>query len=75
MMIINTQDHASMSMQPFPQKLHALLDACKRQGETSITWCPGGRSFQITDKERFAESVMPGFFRSNNYKTVSPNTV
>jgi len=74
MMIIKTREQ-TLSLLPFPQKLHALLDACKRQGETSIVWCPGGCSFQVTHKEHFAERVMPVFFRSNNYKTVSPKTV
>jgi len=61
-----------MSTFQFPQKLHILLDQCKEKGEASIAWRTDGYSFQVVQRERFAEIVMPVHFRSNNYKTVSP---
>jgi len=64
-------NRTTMSFLSFPQKLNILLDTCKRQGETSIIWRPDGYSFQVVQKERFAKNVMPVFFRSNNYNTVS----
>jgi len=61
-----------MSTFHFPRKLNLLLDQCKQKGETSITWRTNGCSFQVVQRKRFAEIVMPVHFRSNYYNTVSP---
>uniref|UniRef100_A0A7S3VEM9 HSF-type DNA-binding domain-containing protein n=1 Tax=Chaetoceros debilis TaxID=122233 RepID=A0A7S3VEM9_9STRA len=49
----------------FPLKLMDILD--NKDISDVITWLPHGRGFTITDKRRFAEEVMPIYFRESKY--------
>jgi len=63
-------DFASLQ---FPWKLHALLEKCDDKEECSISWLPGGKSFQVHDKAIFATNVMPAYFKSAVYKSFQRN--
>jgi len=54
----------------FPWKLHRLLDEAEVKGHsTVISWMPGGRSFQVFSKSKFADEVMPRYFDSSKFKS------
>jgi hypothetical protein len=46
-----------------PVKLHILLSEAETKGyDDVVSWLPGGRSFKVRDKERFAREVLPSYF-------------
>lgn len=49
----------------FPQKLMAML--ADSSNHDAISWLPHGRSFIITDREKFSEVVLPKYFRKSKY--------
>mmetsp|Transcript_26762 Transcript_26762/g.50041 ORF Transcript_26762/g.50041 Transcript_26762/m.50041 type:complete len:501 (+) Transcript_26762:85-1587(+) len=59
--------------EPFPLKLHVLLEDTVKRGFSSIISWKGDRAFQVHNKELFAEMVMPVYFDSKNYKTFQRN--
>jgi hypothetical protein len=70
----DTEDgHQIGSGDPFPLKLHFLLEDTEKRGFTSIVCWEGERAFQVHNKELFAEIVMPIYFDSTNYKTFQRN--
>mmetsp|Transcript_20678 Transcript_20678/g.43172 ORF Transcript_20678/g.43172 Transcript_20678/m.43172 type:complete len:612 (-) Transcript_20678:82-1917(-) len=48
----------------FPESLFAILS--NTYLSSIIEWLPHGRSFIILDREEFAKSVLPAYFRHNN---------
>ncbi|KAL3911201.1 MAG: hypothetical protein SGILL_007374 [Bacillariaceae sp.] len=69
-------DHESQAVgngEPFPLKLHALLEETEKRGFTSIISWEGPNAFQVHKKKLFAEMVMPSYFDSTNYKTFQRN--
>jgi HSF-type DNA-binding len=52
--------------EPFPEKLHRLLDDCEERGETEvISFLPHGRAFIVHHVERFCREVMPRYFKQS----------
>lgn len=53
---------------PFPLKLHRMLDQTKADGlETIVSWLSHGRAFKIHKPKVFATDVMPNFFNQSKY--------
>lgn len=51
-------------LEPFPQKLHCMLDQIEREGKSDIvSFFSHGRAFVIHKPKRFEEEVMPRFFK------------
>ena len=50
---------------PFPRKLHLILSSPRSQD--IITWLPNGRSWRVLDQKKFAEEVIPFYFRHRNF--------
>lgn len=44
----------------FPQKLFALLEY---ESDGMIQWAPNGLCFRLTDQDRFANEVVPKYFK------------
>jgi hypothetical protein len=66
--------HAAVSGRPrsvqFPLKLHHILEYCRKVGlEDVMSWDTTGKSFQIYNKARFEDEVMPRFFDTNKFKS------
>jgi hypothetical protein len=55
----------------FPWKLHFLLEQVEETGTHAsiIAWLPGGRSFKVHQKDKFANIVLPVFFNTTKYKS------
>jgi HSF-type DNA-binding len=52
--------------EPFPEKLHRMLDGVEREGLTDIvSFFPHGRAFAIHKPRRFVTEVMPRYFRQS----------
>jgi hypothetical protein len=50
--------------EPFPDRLHRMLEASEREGLADVvSFFIHGRAFAIHKPKRFAEEVMPRFFR------------
>jgi hypothetical protein len=50
--------------EPFPEKLHRMLDAAEKAGEDDVvSFFSHGRAFAIHKPRRFVENVMPRFFK------------
>ena len=49
----------------FAEKLHLILS--NKQLSSLITWLPSGKSFCILDKDRFAQRVLPVYFREAKF--------
>ena len=50
--------------EPFPEKLHRMLESVEREGATDIvSFFSHGRAFAIHKPRMFVEKVMPRFFR------------
>jgi len=50
--------------EPFPEKLHRMLDYCEREGMSDVvSFFSHGRAFAIHKPRRFVAEVMPRFFR------------
>jgi hypothetical protein len=48
---------------PFPVKLHSLLDASSDEFDHIISWQPHGRCFLLHKPQEFLKQVMPHFFK------------
>lgn len=52
------------SPEPFPFKLHTLLDQIESDGHADVvSWQPHGRAFVIHQKQAFVECIMPKYFK------------
>ena len=52
--------------EPFPQKLHRMLESCEKEGLSDIvSFYKHGRAFAIHQPRRFVSEVMPAFFRQS----------
>mmetsp|Transcript_20107 Transcript_20107/g.29838 ORF Transcript_20107/g.29838 Transcript_20107/m.29838 type:complete len:332 (-) Transcript_20107:90-1085(-) len=52
--------------EPFPEKLHRLLQDCENKGESDIiSFYSHGRAFCIHKVERFCREVMPRYFKQS----------
>lgn len=50
----------SLKAQPFPEKLHEMLDAVDGTMDVSIvSWLPHGRAFLVRKPKEFTEKIMP----------------
>lgn len=48
----------------FPTQLHDMLSQAEVEGySNTCSWLPHGRAFTIHDRQRFAENIMPLYFR------------
>eukprot|EP00934_Nitzschia_sp_Nitz4_P000921 Nitzschia sp. Nitz4//scaffold5_size260463//12676//13743//NITZ4_000936-RA/size260463-augustus-gene-0.59-mRNA-1//1//CDS//3329555202//921//frame0 len=64
------QDVGRTSEDPFPLKLHKLLQRLEEEGKQNIIgWNPDGRSFSIFQPKVFASSIMIQHFRQSKYKS------
>ena len=53
---------------PFPIKLHRMLDECKAAGlESVVSWLEHGRAFRIHQPKLFAATIMSRFFNQSKY--------
>ena len=57
----------------FPHKLYDVLMASEEEGpenfQSVISWSPWGDGFKLHDSEKFAELIMPRFFRMKQLKS------
>ena len=64
--VLNNLNYTSMigrPKDPFPVKLHSLLECSESGGYASIiSWLPHGRAFKIHDEKLFIEKIIPHFF-------------
>jgi hypothetical protein len=68
------QLHSNTGLTLFPLKMHQLLEATEKRGESHIiSWLPEGRSFKVHDKEKFTNQIMLDFFGSSKLKTFQRN--
>jgi len=52
----------------FPTQLHDMLSQAEVEGySNTCSWLPHGRAFTIHDRQRFAEKVMPLYFRGTRF--------
>ena len=66
----NSHNNQQQGGEPFPLKLHQLLEDTSKRGFTGIiSWESNGHAFQVHNKELFSEIIMPAYFDSTNYKT------
>jgi hypothetical protein len=50
--------------EPFPEKLHRMLDTCEREGLSDVVgFFSHGRAFAIHKPRKFQAEIMPRFFR------------
>lgn len=50
--------------EPFPEKLHRMLDSVEREGISDVvSFFSHGRAFAIHKPRRFVSEIMPRFFR------------
>jgi hypothetical protein len=50
--------------EPFPEKLHRMLEATEREGTSDVvSFFSHGRAFAIHKPRRFVQEIMPRFFR------------
>ena len=56
--------------QPFPFKLHTMLDTIEKDGYVSvISWQPHGRCFVVHDPAAFVKTVMPKYFNQSKFSS------
>jgi hypothetical protein len=68
--IMGTQDHQNASQDPFPVKLHSMLDDAEITGNAGIvSWNEDGRSFSVRDSKQFAQKMMQSYFNQTKYKS------
>lgn len=59
---------------PFPLRLHIMLHEMEMSSRTHIvSWMPSGRSFRVHNREAFARDILPGYFRSRNFRSFQRN--
>lgn len=57
-------------IEPFPEKLHRMLDWCEREGMADVvSFFSHGRAFAIHKPRRFVEDVMPLFFKGSKLQS------
>lgn len=61
---MNSIQDPVISILPFPQRLFALLENEARHG--IICWANEGLCVRIVDENRFAEEVIPKYFKRKN---------
>ena len=68
---MSMQDHQNPTYQdPFPVKLHSMLDDMERMGNGGIvSWNEDGRSFSVRDPTKFAQKIMRAYFNQTKYKS------
>jgi len=60
---LNFKSMVGRSQDPFPVKLHKIIDRIESNGLSSIvSWCPHGRAFKIHDNNLFEKEVMSRYF-------------
>ena len=60
---LNFKSMVGRSQDPFPVKLHKIIDRIESNGFSSIiSWCPHGRAFKIHDNNLFEKEVMSRYF-------------
>ena len=71
-LVASLQAMPELQRSHFPFKLHRILNDAGAKGfQDIISWTPDGRAFQIFDKKRFEKEVMPLYFSSGRFQTVS----
>lgn len=53
------------SSRDFVQKLYKMLEEC--QGGNIVGWAPDGKTFLIVDQLEFAKSILPKYFKHQNF--------
>jgi hypothetical protein len=68
---MSIQDHFQNAYQdPFPVKLHSMLDDAERMGnEGIVSWNEDGLSFSVHDPKKFAQKMMQSYFNQTKYKS------
>jgi hypothetical protein len=55
---------------PFPVKLHSMLDETEIMGNAGIvSWNEDGLSFSVRDPNKFAQKMMQSYFNQTKYKS------
>mmetsp|Transcript_31020 Transcript_31020/g.74944 ORF Transcript_31020/g.74944 Transcript_31020/m.74944 type:complete len:518 (-) Transcript_31020:411-1964(-) len=53
---------------PFPWKLHIMLEAIDKEGDTNVvTWLSHGKAFIVHKPKDFVNEIMPKFFNQSKY--------
>lgn len=61
---VDTAPRRPLSHVSFPVKLQRMLDSLEIDGNSeAISWMPHGRSFLVHQPDKFAQEIMPRFFR------------
>jgi len=56
------------SNEPFPLKLHEMLETAEREGFTGVvSWQPHGRAFLVHNPRVFVDVIMPKYFRQTKF--------
>jgi hypothetical protein len=68
---MSMQDRRNPNFQdPFPVKLHSMLDDMERMGnEGIVSWNEDGRSFSVHDPKNFAHTMIRSYFNQTKYKS------
>lgn len=65
-----SQKRRRQPLNSFPMKLYKMLNEVASDGkEDIIGWTQDGMSFQLRDKTRFMNEVMPNYFNQSKYKS------
>jgi len=68
--IMQTSNESRRMDEPFPLKLHRLLEDVENTKQQEIvSWNPDGESFTIIQPKVFADSIMVKYFRQTKYKS------
>ncbi|GKY95470.1 sequence-specific DNA binding [Mayamaea pseudoterrestris] len=58
------------SLQAFPSKLHFMIQEVEKDGSDGvISWLVHGRSFLVSDHQRFVKEILPFWFQMNHYSS------
>jgi hypothetical protein len=56
--------------EPFPEKLHRMLDEAEERGQTDIvSFYSHGRAFGVHDIDRFVSEIMPKYFKQSKWNS------
>eukprot|EP00980_Cylindrotheca_fusiformis_P028957 scaffold22680_cov107-Cylindrotheca_fusiformis.AAC.26 len=55
--------------EPFPFKLHAMLNNAETEGYSDIISWQGDHCFKVHDKDAFVESIIPRYFSQTQYRS------
>ena len=65
---VSTTDQPPLRANPFPTRLHNLLDFAERAGDDHIiSWCSEGQAFKIHDEEALVP-LLAMYFRTSTFK-------